>query len=142
MLKLTVNIVLDGNYMPAYATPGAAGADIRTPVGFILAPGKSFFWPLGILVEIPEGYEGQLRLRSSLGKGGLTIPQGFGTIDSDYRGPLCGLVYNISDGFIQVEAGERVFQLVIAPVVRADFRVAYKLSETPRGDGGFGSTGK
>jgi dUTP pyrophosphatase len=139
---ITISTILEGNFLPQYASPGAAGADIRTPVGFYLAPGQSHLWPLGIRVEIPEGYEGQLRLRSSLGKRGLTIPQGFGTIDSDYRGPLFGLVYNISDGFVEVEANERVFQLVIAPVVRANFKLAYDLSETQRGDGGFGSTGR
>jgi dUTP pyrophosphatase len=138
----TVKVLLGGNHVPCYATLGAAGADIRTPVGFQLHPGESFFWPLGIRLEIPEGYEGQLRLRSSMGKQGLTIPQGVGTIDSDYRGTLYGLVYNISNKPIKIEEGERMFQLIIAPVARVDFRVVYNLSDTPRGDGGFGSTGK
>lgn len=141
---IPIDVVLTHGFMPEYATDGSAGADIRMPQKVSIRSGKTFGpFDLGISVAIPKGYEGQLRLRSSMGKRGLCIPQGFGTIDSDYRGPLYGLLHNLNpDKVVYLEFGDRVFQLVIVPVVRAIWRPVDKLSDTVRGTGGFGSTGR
>lgn len=135
--------------LPAYATEGSAGADVRANFppgqrdGVTLAPGERRLIPTGIALEIPEGYEGQLRPRSGLAlRAGLTLANAPGTIDSDYRGPLGVILVNIGQEPAKVSHGDRIAQLVVAPVVRAAFRVVGALSDTSRGSGGFGSTGR
>ena len=136
--------------MPDYATPGAAGADIRANLrpedrgdGLTLAPGARHLVPTGLRVEIPDGYEMQIRARSGLAlKHGLTLANAVGTIDSDYRGPLGVIMINLGDTPYIVAHGERIAQAVIAPVVRAQFADVADLSESSRGTGGFGSTGR
>lgn len=134
--------------LPAYETPGSAGADVRANFprdqrdGISLEPGARALIPTGLTVEIPNGFEIQVRPRSGLAlKQGLTIPNAPGTIDSDYRGPLGVLLLNLGTEPIRIRHGDRIAQLVIAPVVRATFSESAKLSETDRGQGGFGSTG-
>lgn len=136
--------------LPAYATVGAAGADLRANLGpdlratgFALAPMQRAVIPTGLRLEIPEGYEVQIRPRSGLAlKHGITLPNTPGTIDWDYRGPLGVILMNLGAETYHVAHGDRIAQMIVSPVVQARFEVAEGLSETLRGDGGFGSTGK
>ena len=136
--------------LPSYETAGAAGADIRANLpselrttGLTLAPMERKICPTGIRIEIPQGYEVQIRPRSGLAlKHGITLPNTPGTIDSDYRGPLGVALVNLSDAPYTVQHGDRIAQMIVAPVVQAGFRVVEALGETARGTGGFGSTGK
>lgn len=131
--------------MPCYATAEAAGADLRAnlPQGAItLGPGERALVPTGLRLEIPAGYEVQLRPRSGLAlKHGITLPNAPGTIDSDYRGPLGVIVMNAGQEPFVIEHGMRIAQMVVAPVVRARFELVDRLSDSARGEGGFGSTG-
>ena len=134
--------------LPSYETPGSAGADVRANFpedargGVVLNPGERALIPTGLRMEIPGGYEVQVRPRSGLAlKHGITLPNSPGTIDSDYRGPLGIIVMNAGTESFHVEHGARIAQLVVAPVVQAGFDMANSLSETDRGTGGFGSTG-
>lgn len=135
--------------LPAYATEGAAGADIRAnlaeadrPKGLTLQPMQRRVIPTGFRIEIPTGYEVQIRPRSGLAlHHGITLPNTPATIDSDYRGPLGIALINLSDTSYVVEHGARIAQLVVAPVVQARFVVVEALTPTARGEGGFGSTG-
>ncbi len=136
--------------LPAYQTAGAAGADIcanlapdQRAAGITLAPMQRAVIPTGLRCEIPQGYEMQIRPRSGLAlKHGISLPNTPGTIDSDYRGPLGVALINFGDSAYTVQHGERIAQAVIAPVVQARFVVVETLSDTARGDGGFGSTGR
>lgn len=136
--------------LPSYETAGAAGADIRANLppeirdtGWTLHPMERRIAPTGLRIEIPVGFEVQIRPRSGLAlKHGLTLPNTPGTIDSDYRGPLGVLLVNLSDQPYTVHHGDRIAQMIVAPVVQARFELADDLSETERGHGGFGSTGK
>ena len=133
--------------LPSYESAGAAGADLRAnfpdraPV--MLLPGARRLIPTGMRVEIPEGFELQIRPRSGLAlKQGLSLPNTPGTIDSDYRGPLGIIVINLGQEEIRIAHGDRIAQAVIAPVIQANFELAETLTETHRGEGGFGSTGQ
>lgn len=133
--------------LPGYETPGAAGADLRANLpdrGVIeLAPGARALVPTGLRIEIPDGYEVQIRPRSGLAlKHGITLPNSPGTIDSDYRGPLGVIVMNAGTEPFRIAHGDRIAQMVVAPVVQARFDLADDLSDTARGAGGFGSTGR
>ncbi len=136
--------------LPSYETPGAAGADIRANLpeadraaGITLQPMQRLIVPTGFRVEIPIGYEVQIRPRSGLAlKHGITLPNTPGTIDSDYRGPLGVALVNLGDRDYIVQHGDRIAQMIVAPVVQARFAVVEHLSETDRGEGGFGSTGR
>ena len=135
--------------LPAYRTEGAAGADLcahlppdRRAEGVTLRPGERAAVPIGLRIAIPEGYEGQVRARSSLGRRGLMLPNAPGTIDADYRGEVLVLLINAGDETVTLAHGERIAQLVVAPVARARFELADTLDETARGEGGFGSTGR
>ncbi|NOD64188.1 MULTISPECIES: dUTP diphosphatase [unclassified Ruegeria] len=133
--------------LPSYETAGAAGADVRAnlPGGthILLEPGQRALVPTGLRIEIPQGYEVQVRPRSGLAlKHGITLPNTPGTIDSDYRGPLGVIVMNAGQDRFEIVHGERIAQLVVAPVVQATFELADELGETGRGSGGFGSTGR
>ena len=136
--------------LPAYETEGAAGADVRANLppemrktGLEIAPGARALVPTGFSIEIPEGFEVQVRPRAGLAlKHGLTLPNSPGTIDWDYRGPVGVILMNLGASPFVVAHGERIAQLVVAPVVRARFTLAESLSDTARGSGGFGSTGR
>jgi dUTP pyrophosphatase len=135
--------------LPAYATPGAAGADIRANLrpedrdtGFTLDPMHRAIVPTGLRAEIPQGYEIQIRPRSGLAlRHGVTLPNTPGTIDSDYRGPLGVLLVNLGAEPFTIRHGDRIAQLVVAPVVQARFEAVSALAPSARGEGGFGSTG-
>ena len=131
--------------LPAYETPGAAGADLRAnlPGGAVILPpmGRALI-PTGLHMEIPLGFEVQVRPRSGLAlKHGITLPNSPGTIDSDYRGPVGVIVLNTGAEPFEVTHGMRIAQMVLAPVVQATFEETTQLGETARGSGGFGSTG-
>ena len=135
--------------LPSYKTEGAAGADLCAHLlpesragGLTLQPGERAAVPTGLRMAIPEGYEGQVRARSSLGRRGLLLPNAPGTIDADYRGEVLVLLLNAGDEAVMLSHGERIAQLVVAPVSRARFELAETLDETARGAGGFGSTGR
>ena len=132
--------------LPEYQTAGAAGADLRADLGGaegVLQPRDIRLVPTGLRVQIPEGYEMQIRPRSSLAlKHGVTLPNTPGTIDSDYRGPLGVILINLGREPYALRHGERIAQAVIAPVTRAFYVVAETLDQTARGEGGFGSTGR
>lgn len=129
---------------PHYASVLAAGADLRAavPGPLTLAPGARAVVPTGLTLEIPPGFEAQVRARSGLAlKKGLALANGVGTIDADYRGEVGVIVVNLGAEPVTIERGERIAQLVVAPVVRASFEPAPELNGTARGAGGFGSTG-
>ena len=136
--------------LPAYETAGAAGADLRAnlpeehrALGIVLAPMERRIVPTGLRVEIPEGFEMQIRPRSGLAlKHGITLPNTPGTIDSDYRGPLGVLLINLGIEPYIIHHGDRIAQAVIAPVVQVTWETVEALGETARGENGFGSTGR
>jgi dUTP diphosphatase len=133
----------EGLPLPSYQTAGAAGCDLHAALSetFTLMPGAREKIPAGIAIELPEGFEAQIRPRSGLAsKEGITVLNAPGTIDSDYRGEILVLLINHGDKPFEILRGARIAQLVVAPVVRATFVEAAKLGETARGDGGFGST--
>ena len=151
MKKIAVRIVplphFEGLSLPAYETDGSAGMDVRAAVPedepVILAPGQRAMVPTGISTAIPEGYEIQVRPRSGLAaKHGLTCLNTPGTIDSDYRGEIKVILINLGDVPFTIQRGERIAQLVLAPVTQLLWEEADTLDETARGSGGFGSTGR
>jgi len=130
--------------LPAYQTDAAAGADLHAALAepVTLAPGERRLIPTGLVLQIPDGYEGQVRPRSGLAlKHGIGMVNAPGTIDSDYRGPVGVLLVNHGQEPYVVEPLARIGQLVIAPVTRARFEFAEELDVTKRGEGGFGSSG-
>ncbi|WP_271881850.1 dUTP diphosphatase [Phaeobacter italicus] len=133
--------------LPAYQTAEAAGADLRANLpdrqSLTLAPGERRLVPTGLRLEIPQGYEVQIRPRSGLAlKHGITLPNAPGTIDSDYRGPLGVIVMNAGGAPFEIAHGDRIAQMVVAPVLQARFHLVDSLSDSARGSGGFGSTGQ
>ena len=131
--------------LPSYATDGAAGADVRADLAgadITLAPGERRLVPTGLILEIPPGWEVQVRPRSGLAlKRGLTLLNTPGTIDSDYRGELGVILVNLGSDPQTIAHGERIAQLVAAPAPQAVFTTADTLSDSARSAGGFGSTG-
>lgn len=132
----------DGLPVPVYATSGAAGMDVVSAEDVILSPGGRHAVATGFAMAIPEGYEAQVRPRSGLAlKHGISLPNTPGTIDSDYRGELKIIMINLSAEPFVIRRGDRVAQLVVAPVQLAAFMEVAELDDTARGEGGFGSTG-
>ncbi|MEH6808376.1 MAG: dUTP diphosphatase [Hyphomonas oceanitis] len=137
----------EGLNLPAYETAGSAGMDVRAAVPedepMVLAPGARAMVPTGLSVAIPEGYEIQVRPRSGLAaKHGLTCLNTPGTIDSDYRGEIKVILINLGAEPFTIARGERIAQLVLAPVTQLGWAKVDTLDETSRGTGGFGSTGQ
>jgi dUTP pyrophosphatase len=128
--------------LPAYAPSGAAGLDVVSAESVTIAPGARHAVATGLALAIPAGYEIQVRPRSGLAlKHGITVPNTPGTIDSDYRGELKVILINLGPGPFAIARGDRVAQLVLAPVVQAAWSEVAELDVTDRGKGGFGSTG-
>lgn len=142
--KVKVGIVLaDGAVAPEYMSDGAAGADLRSTEKVNLEPGERASVGTGIQLEIPDGYEAQVRPRSGLAiKHGVTMINSPGTIDSDFRGEVRVLIVNLGQENFVINPGDRIAQIVIAPVVRVHFEPREAISGTTRDVGGFGSTGK
>jgi len=133
----------EGLPLPAYASAHAAGLDIVAAESLTLAPGARHAVATGFAIAIPEGYEVQVRPRSGLAlKHGITCLNTPGTIDADYRGEVKVILANLGAEPFEIARGERIAQLVPAPVLRADFNVVESLGQTERGAGGFGSTGR
>ena len=131
--------------LPAYVTPGSAGMDLRAAIDepLTIPSGGIELVPTGVAVEIPPDYEGQVRPRSGMAiKYGVTLINAPGTVDSDYRGELKCALINLGSEPYTLHRGDRIAQMVIAPVVQASLEEVEELPETERGSGGFGSTGK
>lgn len=131
--------------LPAYQTPLSAGMDLRADVAepVVLQPGQRTLVPTGLYMELPAGYEAQIRPRSGLAlKHGITVLNSPGTIDADYRGEIQVLLVNLSDQAFEVKRGERIAQMVVARHERVQWVETEALSETERGAGGFGHTGR
>jgi dUTP pyrophosphatase len=133
------------NPLPAYATEGSAGMDLRASLTeeISLEPLERRLVPTGLFIELPEGYEAQIRPRSGLAsKQGITCLNSPGTIDSDYRGEIKILLVNLSDSLQVIQQGDRIAQMIVQKVERAIFEEVKELNTTARNHGGFGSTGK
>jgi len=129
--------------IPAYQTELAAGFDLHSVEECVLKKGERKLIKTGLAFEIEDGYEVQIRPRSGLAfKHGITVLNSPGTIDADYRGEIMVLLINLGDEDFEIKKGERIAQAVVAPVIQASFLEVNELSETKRGAGGFGSTGK
>jgi dUTP pyrophosphatase len=148
---ITVNVQrmphAEGLELPAYQTAHAAGLDLLAAVAedkpVTLAPGQRALIPTGLMIAVPPGFEAQVRPRSGLAfKHGVTVLNAPGTIDADYRGEVGVLLINHGDAAFTIQRGERVAQMVIAPVTQANLVGVESLSSTARGSGGFGSTGR
>lgn len=131
--------------LPSYQTPFSAGLDLMADIekNIVLEPGQRALIPTGLAVEIPIGYEAQIRPRSGLAiKNGISLVNSPGTIDADYRGEVKIIVINHGQETVAFSRGDRIAQMVIAPVVQAEIQEVTELSDTTRAAGGFGSTGK
>lgn len=128
--------------MPEYQTGGSVGADLFSTEGGAILKGEVALIRTGLAVDIPDGYEIQVRLRSSMGKLGLIIPNGVGTIDRDYRGEIMMMVMNLTGGTWNYDTHQRIGQAIVAPVADAIWQETTGLDATLRGEGGFGSTGR
>ncbi len=134
-----------GNPLPAYATEGSAGMDLCAHIheSVVLEPLERKLIPTGLFIELPDGYEAQVRPRSGLAlKQGITCLNSPGTIDADYRGEIGVILINLSNEMQVIKNGDRIAQMVIAPVTQISWEPATALTPTNRGAGGFGSTGK
>ena len=145
MQTVKINIInTSENELPSYATHGSAGMDLRATLiePVILKPLQRSLVPTGLFIELPEGYEAQVRPRSGMAiKQGITCLNSPGTVDSDYRGELKVILINLSDAEQIINNGDRIAQLVIAKTERAEFILVQQLNGSVRGEGGFGHTG-
>lgn len=145
MQMVSVKVVNQSdNDIPQYATQGAAGMDLKAnlqqPVS--LSPLQRQMIPTGLFIELPDGYEAQVRPRSGMAhKNGITCLNSPGTIDSDYRGEIKIILINLSDTLQTIKHGDRIAQLIIAKVEKAEWKVVQQLNQSQRGEGGFGHTG-
>jgi len=143
MDEIKIRVTAEGD-PPKYETDGAAGMDLRARVDdpVTLQPGERALIPTGLRIELPVGYEAQVRARSGLAaKHGIGLVNGIGTIDSDYRGEIKICLINWGEGSFTINDGDRIAQMVIAKYVKAEISVVDSLSDTERGEGGFGHTG-
>lgn len=142
---VTINIVnKSNNQLPAYSSAGSAGMDIRAFIDeqIIIKPFQRILVPTGLYIELPEGYEAQIRPRSGLAiKSGITVLNSPGTIDSDFRGEIKVILINMSDIDYIINSGDRICQMVIAKYSSAQFNEVELISDSERGDGGFGHSG-
>ncbi|MEO0129526.1 MAG: dUTP diphosphatase [candidate division WOR-3 bacterium] len=139
-----IEIKIKGNFIPEYQTTGSVGCDLFADISraIILKPKEFCIIPTGIKIEIPEGYEAQVRPRSGLAaKYGIGILNTPGTIDADYRGEIKVILFNFGKKSIKIKNGDRIAQMVFSPIVKATFKKVKQLSETKRNTGGFGHTG-
>jgi dUTP pyrophosphatase len=129
--------------LPGYQTAGSAGLDLRADEACTLAPGERRLVPTGLALELPAGHEGQVRPRSGLAlRHGIAMVNAPGTIDEDYRGEVGVILVNLGREPFHVARGDRIAQLVVAPVARVEVEEAQELADSHRGEGGFGSTGR
>lgn len=146
MEKITIKVIkVEGVQLPKYETTGSAGMDVRANIKepITLDSLDRILIPLGLKLEIPEGYEVQVRPRSGLAlKHGIGMVNSIGTIDSDYRGEIGAILVNLSKEPYTIQPGERIGQIILNKIEQIEWKVVEKLSESERGSGGFGSTGK
>ncbi|MCR3956063.1 MAG: dUTP diphosphatase [Gudongella sp.] len=142
---MKVKVVNKGNLsLPEYKTEGASGVDLMASLedSIVLKPMERFMVPTGLFVEIPEGYEAQIRGRSGLAaKNGITLANGVGTIDSDYRGEIKVILINLGNEPFEISHGDRIAQMILAKYEKMEFSEVDTLDNTDRGSGGFGHTG-
>ena len=142
VVVIKVKRLVEGSQLPKQAREGDAAFDLHSVVEYTLQPGESYGVPTGIALEIPKGYEGQVRPRSGLAlKSGITITNSPGTIDSGYRGEVKIIIHNLGRDTFRIEKGMRIAQLAIRPVPEVRFIEVEEIEESDRGTGGFGSTG-
>lgn len=146
-IRLAVVVLPEGEglELPRYETALSAGLDLRAAIteDLTLQPGERALVPTGLKIALPEGTEGQVRPRSGLAiRSGITVVNAPGTVDADYRGPLCVGLINLSAEPYTLHRGDRIAQLVVTPVLRAELDIVTELPETERGEGGFGHTGR
>lgn len=140
-LKVNIKRLDERLPLPEYQTSGSSGFDLYSSLDCVLAPGDFKMVPTGIALEIPSGYEGEVRARSGLAsKFGIGVLNSPGTIDSDYRGEIKVILFNFGKGEFKIERGDRIAQLIISRVEKVHLREVGELEETERNDGGFGST--
>ena len=132
----------DSEFRPIKQTEGSSGYDVVSEIDCMIQPGETCLLPLGFSVEVPRGYEAQIRNRSGQAKKGLMIPNGVGTIDSDYRGIVGMLLFNSTRVPYEIHKGDRVGQMVFMKLPDVTIEETLELSSTERGAGGYGSTGK
>ena len=138
-----IRIVTETGILPAYETAGSSGMDLRSTVNHQLLPGKRCLIPTGIFIELPEGYEAQVRARSGFAvKHGIGLVNGVGTIDSDYRGEIQVCLINWGEELFEIKQGDRIAQLIISQYERVEWEEVAALEDSERGAGGFGSSGK
>ncbi len=144
-IRLKIEKLSNNRKLPYYATEGAAGMDITAGIEepVKIMPFERKLIPSGIIIELPEGYEAQVRPRSGLSiKHGITLVNCVGTVDEDYRGEICVPIINLSDTPYEIQPGERIAQMIISPVQKVEIEEIEKVNPTARAMGGFGSTGK
>ena len=148
-MTTTIEVLIEpegeGLQFPAYATEGAAGMDLRAAIheDVVLKPGERALISAGFRMALPPGYEAQVRPRSGLAlRHGVTLLNSPGTIDSDYRGTVAVILVNLGDEPFVIRRGERIAQMIVAPVTRVTLQPVDELRESARGDGGFGHTGR
>ena len=142
---IEIKLVTKSGNIPAYETEGSAGMDLKAVLNepVVLAPGERRLIPTGLFIELPQGYEAQVRARSGLAiKHGITLINCVGTIDSDYRGEIQVPLVNLGQEDFEIKNGERIAQMVIAKYEQISWKITDELSETKRGAGGFGHTGR
>ena len=142
---IKIKAVSKSGRLPEYETSGSSGMDIRALVDFPvkIRPGERFLVPTGLFLEIPQGFEVQIRARSGLAiRNGIALVNGIGTVDSDYRGEIMVPLINLGEEVFTIHNGDRIAQMVVCPYVKAKLEITAELEETDRGAGGFGSTGK
>ncbi|MGL4366762.1 MAG: dUTP diphosphatase [Brevinemataceae bacterium] len=142
-IEIKIKFLTPQAKIPAYQTPDSAGADLYAALeeDFVIAHGTVAMIPTGLSVEIPQGFEMQIRARSGIAAKGIIIPNGIGTIDADYRGEIKVLLLNLSGTDFTVSNHMRIAQAVVSPIMQVSYTQSEFLSETTRGEGGFGSTG-
>jgi dUTP pyrophosphatase len=144
-IEMKVKIVKDNDFdMPRYETSGSAGMDLRAKLDetVVLKPFQRYLVPTGLYMEIPEGYEGQVRARSGLAiKHGISLVNGIGTIDSDYRGEIKVILINLGELEFEIKNGDRIAQIIFSKVTQAKIEEVEIINVSERGEGGFGHTG-
>lgn len=144
-VQITRELGTEDIALPQYETAHAAGMDVRAavPEPVTLRPGERVLVPTGLRIALPPGYEAQIRPRSGLAiRHGLSLLNSPGTIDADYRGEIRIIIANLGQEPYTIQRGDRIAQMIVAPVTRAEWSVVDELEDTPRGEGGFGSTGR
>jgi len=143
MKKINLKIKCEhSDLVPTYQSIGSSGMDLRSKIDTVIKPGCIELVPTGVYIELPDGYEAQIRPRSGLAlKHKITVLNTPGTIDSDYRGEIKVILINFGDEDFMIKRGDRIAQMVIAEYIKADVDIVDNISQSERGDGGFGSTG-